>query len=63
MLCIIDNETMCLYEKCRYYIGKGCVLENIDRTGWPSPDERFKDDSKMKIGVHKKGNHARVRVK
>jgi len=48
MLCILDQETMCLYGKCRYYLGEKCVLENIDRSGWPSLDERLKKDTQKK---------------
>ena len=43
MLCIIDMETLCLYSKCRFYISKACILEQIDREGWPKLDERLKN--------------------
>ena len=43
MLCIIDMETLCLYNKCRYYITEACVLEQIDFEGWPKLDERLKN--------------------
>jgi hypothetical protein len=44
MLCVIDHETVCLYEKCRYWIGKLCVLTNIDRSAYPSLECRFKNE-------------------
>lgn len=48
MLCIIDMETLCLYSKCRFYISKACILEQIDRDGWPSLRERLRNSE-----VHK----------
>ena len=44
MLCVLDNTTMCMYEKCRYYISKRCVLEHVDYEAWPTKDCRLKNE-------------------
>ena len=42
-LCLIDKDYLCLQEKCRYYIKNECILQGIDRSGYPSLDERLKN--------------------
>jgi len=44
-LCILDNKTLCIREKCRYF-NDGvvqCLLEGIDRERWPSVEERIEE--------------------
>ena len=43
MLCLLAPEELCKYGGCRYYIGGMCVLENIDREGWPNKNCRAKN--------------------
>jgi len=55
MRCVLDHK-QCLYEQCRYFIKNFCVLTNIDRSGWPSPDERLKKNEYVGAELQAKNN-------
>ena len=59
MRCILDRAEPCLFEKCRYFDKTYCILENIDRDGWPDKDCRRKPEDRKDIkemSMHGPGN-------